>query len=252
MTLPYFRQIPNLEYVNRTSSKLSQYITVKNLFKRCKIREDIFKNVTFFEKYKIIGDERPDNVANKYYDDATLDWVVLLSNNIINIQTEWPIAQPILDKVLLEKYGSYQSLYSVGYVDGTFYPPHHCETVEIRNSDDIIILPKGIQVPYKIEQTISSSGTEVVDIAVPDFNFAYFDYELNQEVIVTNTNAATFITNYDYEIKSEDEKRNIFLLKPQYLSVIFDDIEDIMQYKKGGTQYVSTTLKRGDNIKLYS
>ena len=60
------------------------------------------------------------------------------------------------------------------------------------------------------------------------------------------------VTNYQYEIKKEDEKRNIFLLKPEYLSVIFNDLDDFMPYKKGAAQYVSDTLKKGENIRLYN
>ena len=79
----YFRQVPDFDYVNRNPKEknISEYITVKNLFKRGKIRDDIFESVVFFEKYQIIGDERPDNVAYKYYGDESLDWLVLLSKN---------------------------------------------------------------------------------------------------------------------------------------------------------------------------
>ena len=105
----YFRQVPNFEYVSRTAGEqnISDYIEVKNLFKRGKLREDIFGNLSFFTKYKIIGDERPDNVAYKVYNDETLDWVVLLANNILNIQSEWPVTQQAFDKVMFEKYGDY-------------------------------------------------------------------------------------------------------------------------------------------------
>ena len=108
MAKPYFRQVPNFEYVNRNPDKtdISNYIQVKNLFKRGKLREDIFGNLAFFTKYKIIGDERPDNVAYKIYGDESLDWVILLSNNITNVQTEWPLSQNSFDSILLEKYGS--------------------------------------------------------------------------------------------------------------------------------------------------
>ena len=90
MAKPYFRQVPNFEYVDRTTeySAITDSVPVKNLFKRGKLREDIFGNLSFFEKYQIQGDDRPDNVAYKVYGDETLDWVVLLSNNILNVQTE--------------------------------------------------------------------------------------------------------------------------------------------------------------------
>ena len=59
------------------------------------------------------------------------------------------------------------------------------------------------------------------------------------------------VTNYEYEIKKENNKRNIFVLKPIYLNVVFNDMDDFMPYKKGAAQYVSDTLKKGENIKLY-
>lgn len=86
----YFRNIPDFDYVSRTSDKnISEYIKVKNLFKRGKIREDILSDLSYFTKYTIIGDDRPDNIAFDVYGDEKLDWVILLANNIQNIQTEW-------------------------------------------------------------------------------------------------------------------------------------------------------------------
>jgi hypothetical protein len=137
----YFSQVPNFDYVSRinTRKNISDYIQVKNLFKRGKLREDIFQNLAFFEKYNIQGDDRPDNVAFKVYGDSNLDWVILLCNNIINIQTEWPIPQTSFDDyVLLEKYGDYDTLYN---------GIHHYETREVKSGSGVIIVPKGLQVP---------------------------------------------------------------------------------------------------------
>ncbi len=135
----YFRNVPNFNYVSRLQDKknLEDYIEVKNLFKRGKIRDDIFKNLKFFQKYEIVGDERPDNVAEKIYGDSTLDWVVLLSNNILNVYEEWPKTQNAFDKYLLEKYGSYENLY--GGI-------HHYETIEYKSSNSITIIPSGRRV----------------------------------------------------------------------------------------------------------
>jgi hypothetical protein len=218
----YFRKVPNFEYTNRIvgENNISDYTEVKNLFKRGKLREDIFGKLTYFTKYQIQGDERPDNVAYNFYNDSTLDWVILLSNNIMNIQSEWPMSQVSFDKYLIEKYGSYDNLYST----------HHYETILVKNSNGVVIVPAGLEVPE-------------------NYSLTFYDDGVGRENTITNITVE--VTNYDYEQKREDEKRNIFVLKPRYLNVVFNDMDEIMPYKKGGAQYLSPTLKRGDNIKLY-
>ena len=217
----YFNYLPDFEYVSRLpDAKISDYIRVKNLFKKGVIREDIFQDLTFFTKYQIQGDDRPDNVAFDVYGRSTYDWIVLQSNNIINIQTEWPLSQNDFDRYMLEKYGSYNTL---------FNGVHHYETVEIRNSRGNIIVPSGQQVPS-------------------DFSVQYYDDRLEQMVTASEV---TEVTNYQYEDDIQTNKRNIFLLKSEYVPVVIEDIEDILPYRKGSTQYMSETLKRADNIRLY-
>ena len=220
----YFRQVPNFEYVSRIaeSKNISDYIQVKNFFKKGSLRPDIFQELAFFEKYQIQGNDRPDNVAEDFYGDPTLDWVILLSNNIVNIQSEWPLLQDDLDRYLVEKYGDYDVLYN---------GIHHYETSEIKNSQGVTIVPSGLEVssPYTV---------------------SYYDYLTSLQIDTGNISVP--VTNYEYEIKLEDAKRNIFLLKKEYLGIITNDMSEIMEYREGATQYVSSTLKRGDNIRLYS
>jgi hypothetical protein len=320
MANPYFRNIPDFEYVSRAPEpqNISDYTTVKNLFKRGKLREEIFGNLNFFTKYNIIGDERPDNVASKIYNDETLDWVILLSNNILNIRTEWPMPQRAFDRFLIGKYRigneeeeeTYNRIYggggsinsfgftativgsaatytgvtgrtsgdgvgakfnikrnssgeiisidvvksgtryavgdtitilgsNVGGVDGTddvtitvtkLVGIHHYESPEIRNSQGITILKKGLTIPQ-------------------NFSVSYYDSLL--DINVTKSNIAIPITNFEFEEKIQNKKRNIFILKPIYLNVVYNDLDSIMPYKQGSEQYVSRTLKRGDNIRLY-
>ena len=111
----YFRYVPKFEYVTRNADDqiISEYEPVKNLFKRAKLREDIFRDLTHFTKYQIIGDDRPDNVANRVYGDESLDWVILLSNNILNIQAEWPLSNDAFNDYLLSKYGTYDKIYGI-------------------------------------------------------------------------------------------------------------------------------------------
>ena len=214
----YFSKVPNLDYVSRLpDANISDYIRVKNLFKKGKLREDIFQDLSVFTKYKIEGDDRPDNVAFKVYGDSSLDWLVLASNNIVNIQTEWPLTQYNYDVYLLDKYGTYDKLNDT----------HHYETLEIKDSRGVTLLKAGLRVPS-------------------DFNFKYTDNNT-----AYSANPVKEVTNLQYEDNIQDKRRNIWVLKDRYINIALDDLEDIMTYKKGSSQYVTESLKRGDNIRLF-
>ena len=219
----YFNQIPDFEYVSRLpDAKISDYITVKNLFKRAFLREDIYQNLTFFTKYSIKGNDRPDNVAAEIYQDSTLDWLILLTNNIINIPNEWPLSQDDFNRYLLDKYDNdYNTIYN---------GIHHYETIEVEDSNETIIVPAGLEVSQ-------------------DFTTTYYDYFIGG--LTTANNITRPVTNYEYEENLENKKREIYILKLEYLSVVLDDIDDLMTYKKGSTEYVDETLKRAENIRLY-
>lgn len=350
----YFSGVPNFEYIDRNpdNKTISDYVSVKNLFKRGKIRDEIFRDGKYFDQYLIEGDERPFNVAYQIYGDDTLDWVILLSNNIQNIFAEWPKTQNALDEYLLDKYDDYNTLYN---------GIHHYETQEIKTSNDIVVLKSGIRTNnqwktngswietstskildiYSGDKTNSTTtvtvelygsgftnlkvGDQVVianvdqeiyngrhlvtelvevnEISVSDYQVKIFTYELETApeiaepklsfvldeegipvgshleesrvilsgstisgnayyfeyydprqqslVQVPSSDFLTPVTNYEYEMDLENQKRTIFALKREYLPVLFKDIREQMQYKEGGDQFISRTLKRGDNIRIY-
>ena len=217
----YFRQLPDFNYVSLDSNLSSEYTRVKNLFKRGELRSDIFVNLAFFNKYSIVGEESPDEVSLKLYDTEEFDWVILLANNIINIRDEWPLSNDSLYNYLIDVYGSEENLQKI----------HHHETIEVKDDSGRVVLRKGLR-------------TEKM------YSFTYYERSTQQNVTVSNASEA--ISNYVDAIRKEEAKRNIFVLKPEYLNVLTNDIERIMQYKEGGEQYVSPTLKQGDNIKLFS
>ena len=215
----YFNRVPNFEYVSRLpDANISDYIPVKNLFKRGQLREDIFQDLSIFTKYQIRGDDRPDNVAADFYGDSDFDWLVLVCNNIQNIQTEWPLTQRGFDAFLLKKYGTYENINAV----------HHYETTEFKNSNDVVMVTPGLRVPSNYSITYFDNGGYVTASPVKE------------------------VTNYQYEEQLQTDRRNIFLLKTRYTQIALDDLEILMTYKKGSSQYKTRTLKTGDNIRLYS
>ena len=221
MAQQFFRLVPDFEYVNRFSgNNLTKYTRSKNIFTRVKIRDEIFQNLMYFEKYIIVADERPDNIARSFYGEAEYDWLVLLSNNILNFYEEWPLSQKSFDEFLIEKYGSYDKINAA----------KHYKSREVTNSKGIRILEKDLIVPE-------------------NYSVTFFDDGLKREV--TKSGITIPVTNLDYENELQEEKRNIFLIKPQYLRLVTDQLKDLLEYKEGSTQYVSRTLKRGDNIRLF-
>ncbi len=218
----YFSYLPNFDYVNRIPGEqnISSYTEVKNLFTRVKLNSDLFQDLTNFEKYTIEGNDRPDVVAQKVYNNPDLDWVILLSNNVINIQDEWPMTNDTFEKYMNRKYGSLN-----------FNDIHHYETKEVKDSSDtFVILKKGIEVPS-------------------DYTFTYFDPSLNNERIVTDTNVA--VTNFEYETGIQDRKRSIFILDDSLISQITEELRELVSYNSGSSQYVNSNLVKGENINLY-
>ena len=186
----YFSEVPNFEYVSRLpDAKISDYVTVKNFFKKGFLREDIFQNLAFFTKYSITGNDRPDNVAFEVYQDSSLDWLVLMANNIVNIQNEWPLSNVDFDELMLDKYGSYDTL---------FNGIHHYETLEVTDARGVKIVNAGL----KVES---------------DYSVTFFDERAGGMRTVTPTIP---VTNYQYEQKVNEDKRNIYLLQSRYLQAV--------------------------------
>ena len=139
-------------------------------------------------------------------------------NEVTDRYHQWPMSTPQFLEFINDKYDN---------PDGI----HHYETTQVRNTAKTVIVPKGLKVPK---------------------NYSIEFYDADLESYTTMSNITTEITNYTYENKIEDNKRNIYVLKAEYLNVIINDIEDSMPYKEGSTQYLSETLVRGENIRLYS
>ena len=214
----YFRQLPNLSYPSLANDRSSvyDYQVVKNFFKRAVLRDDIFNDVTNFTKYSVEGDERADQIAYDFYGDSGLDWVILTTNNIIHVRDEWPMGQQDFLTYLNEKYTSEQ-LSNI----------HHYETKLIRDSSGTLVQPEGLHVDSNYSITFLDNGVSRTESSI------------------------TSITFLEHETNLNDEKRNINILKTDYLSILLRDIKDIMKYKKS-SQFISDRLKETENPRIIS
>lgn len=224
----YFRELPDLDYQSFLSDSISSqsYLRVKNLFRRNKLRDDLKGVFTLFDKYEIPDGSRPDLVAEEFYGDSELDWVVLLTAGIVNVRDEWPLSNYNLFKYAENLYGA--ALNDV----------HHYETIEIRDSEGKLILPAKKIVPAS-------------------FKIHYYDnnrfYTNDSSVLGENVekinNPFVAVTNYEYEVMRNDSKSSIYLLKTSYLQQFLNDMRQIMLYDRS-SQYIDETLIKTDNTRI--
>jgi hypothetical protein len=210
----YFRELPDVDYQSFLSDSLSSqsYLRVKNLFRRNKLRDDLSGVFTLFNKYEIPEGSRPELVAEEFYGKADLDWVVLLTAGILNVRDEWPLSNYNLYRYAENLYGS--ELNAVRYY----------ETKEVKDENGRLILPK--------EKVVDSNFT------IPDPD----DYR-------ATLNPVRPVTNWEYEIRKNNQKSSIYLLRREYLQQFLNDMREIMTYDLS-SEYVSEDLIRTENTRV--
>ncbi len=245
----YFSYFPNLQYVSRMTDRSAndEYVTVKNIFKRPKIRDDIMHIVTAFDDYMIPGNERPEETAERVYGDPRWDWIILTTNNITKVRDQWPLTDVDFRKYILEKYGSEEKLEET----------HHYLTELFVDDYSRVVLPEGLVVDSNFDcsylernrnrqQEISLSGTvQLNEMATVENNGTVKDSNGN---VITHGNVFP-ITNYQYEEELNDAKRRIKILKDEFLDIVISDMTSIMRYKKS-SDYISRTEKIAYNPRL--
>ena len=212
--MSYFRELPNLLYPSFLPEKTSSldYVEVKNIFRRVKIRDDLYKNFVIFQKYEIPEGARPDTVAEDLFGSANFDWVVLTVAGIINVRNEWPLSNHDLYNYCLDKYGD--ALNSVRFF----------ETTEVKDSSGRLILPKGKVVDSNF--TIPKPGTPTATL-----------------------NPVVGISNFEYETRLNDDKRSIFILRRGYLQDFVNDFREVMTYRES-SEFINSKVIQTENTNI--
>ncbi|MGA0907764.1 MAG: baseplate wedge protein 53 [bacterium] len=205
----YFSIVPNISYDEKPISypfSESDFVTAKNFFRRYKVVDDVFSNAVIFQKYAIEDGERPDQLAEKAYGDPFYDWIILLVNNMVNAQYDWPMTNYELYKVLESEY------------DNPYETIHHYETDAIG--------------PYKAGQRVDETfynGTHKLNI--------------NGSIVTKNGNEICRpVPVAEWFTAENEKKREIYLLKPAYVQSFVDDFRKQNLYKKSGN-YINQRLK---------
>tara|TARA_B100000161_G_scaffold259882_1_gene226282 strand:+ start:1623 stop:2273 length:651 start_codon:yes stop_codon:yes gene_type:complete len=211
--MTYFRELPSVLYQSPLSTRSSsnEYVEVKNLFRRVKLRDDLKGSVTYLTNYYVRDGFRPDQVAEDLYGSSNLDWVVLHTAGIVNVRDEWPLTSKEIYDYSSNKYGN--DLNQIRYY----------VTTEVKDSNGKVYLPKG--------KVVDS------DFTIPDPTSS-----------VATLNPVGGVTNYEHESNLNEDKRNITVLRPSYLELFLGDMRRIMRYSKS-SQYVNNRIVKTENTR---
>ncbi len=197
-TPKYFENFPNIQYaleVDRAGKP--KYINIKDYFHLLTVRDDVYREQTLYVPYTIQDGERPDQISYKAYDDEQFYWVVLQINNITDYYTQWPLSNNELTAFVKKKYG--------GDIGSTKI--HHYETVETYDTSTIpnLVLPGGLTVSENFKFTYPTT---------PGGNVFFTSFPVG-------------VTNYEYELRLNDIKSQIFNLDRKY---IYDYNREVRNY----------------------
>ena len=101
--MSFFNRFPMLLYDVKNNNN---YKLLPDILRRVKIRSVINNSSMLFDSYDVRDGERPEDVAFKWFGDAELHWVILMTNNVTDRYYQWPMSQPQFSEFLTDKYGA--------------------------------------------------------------------------------------------------------------------------------------------------
>ena len=124
----YFSDFPKIIYDAEGKGNIA---VVTNLLRRVAIRSKIKDNVMLYDTYDIRSGDTPESIAHKLYDDPTLHWVILLTNDITDRYHDWPMYEQQFNTYLTEKYDNPDGVhhYEIAQTSGDT-----SETIEVYNN----------------------------------------------------------------------------------------------------------------------
>jgi hypothetical protein len=193
----FFDSQPNFYYPYKGGVKLS-----KNLFRRVRFRDNLNALYVASTRYTIQTGETPEIISNKVYGSPEWYWTILILNNIIDVHNDWPVSDYELDLAIEKKYGTTQN-------DIRFW-----ETKTIYDGDNLI-LQGGVIIEYNEGRSEQQNVNYY-----PSYTFDNLSGGMVMEKV----------THREFEYRENEKKRDIFLIKSEYLSIMKEEIETLFAY----------------------
>lgn len=197
---------------------------IKNPLTRVSIIRDVLENLQIFYQYQMKDSDDPEIIASKLYDDPNRYWVVMFANNLIDPYYDVPLNYNELDSLVIQKYGSVANAQS---------EIHHYErkTEMITNKDGIIESNEYVQ--NLQERSYDFESGAIVTNTLPTLATSPITVSTEtttiDNVTITKTIRDYAISKYDYELNENERKRNIKLIRTEYIDQIETEFKSLMR-----------------------
>lgn len=215
----YFRHFPQTFY-SLTDQKNSLDI-VTNVISRFAFEDSLRENTSAFYKYQIQESDTPEIIASKYYDNPERHWMVLMFNNIVDPQWDWPLEYRVFNE----------------YVDTKYSTPEYADTANTsvsglswaKNVNNVQSYIKIVETTLNFEGTSFTKKFEIDEETYNDLPNSVSTYTLPNSTTITESISKERKTYYDYEYELNEKKRDIRLLKKEFAPSVEKEFKRVMK-----------------------
>jgi hypothetical protein len=214
----YFNFFPTTIYsADDISSGLD---SVTNIIARFSFEQKLKENASAFYKYDIQDSDTPEIIASKFYNSPERHWIVLLFNDIIDPQYDWPLDSRTLTKFIESKYStpefadtSNTSVSGLSWAKDISNVKSFYKTITITNSD-------GSEDTQKFEVDANTHA----NVGTTTTFFTLQNGSTIKQIISTETE-----TYYDFELEENEKKRSINLLKSELVPAVEKEFKRVLR-----------------------
>lgn len=211
----FFRYYPKTFYTSNNS--VTGVDSVTNIIARFGFESVLKQNSNAFYKYQIQDGDTPEIIADKLYGNVEFHWVVLLFNDIIDPQFDWPLNQNTIIEYINEKYAA-----------------NGAANTTVQSGIIWALSENNVQAYFKVITTTGSDGTITVEKFEVDSNtYANISSSITNYTTQANEAVTVSVTKetksyYTYEIEENEKKREINLLKSEFVPEIEKEFKRVI------------------------
>jgi hypothetical protein len=201
-------------------NKYESFQTSTDITFRVAIIKNVLSNFSSYYEYVVLDGETPEILAEKVYGDPEAHWIILYANNIFDPQYDWPMNLDVFKKYIRNKYGSLEIAQTTWH--------HYNKVITRENITDNVITTTKFEI--NSANVATNLSTFTADLPYDTYESLEFGYSATNIVggkTVIETVSRERVSNFDYELELNEQRRNIKIIKKEYYSQIINEFDTL-------------------------